>query len=133
MRTPRRAETVPASEVSIPARIFRSVDLPAPLGPINPTRSPGAQVEGQIREQRSVAVAFRESLAPKSNETTFAIRLGGVAVAGAVDSATATGNGVPRAQHWSVNDVSTANHTASGFDCSGCRPRTSPPRECRPT
>src|SRR5207247_3679573 len=37
---PRRSVTVPPSGVSSPASIRSSVDLPAPLGPISPTRAP---------------------------------------------------------------------------------------------
>src|SRR5947199_6593292 len=40
MRVPLRSEREPASGSSSPARIFKSVDLPEPLGPTSPTRSP---------------------------------------------------------------------------------------------
>jgi len=40
MRVLRRSEMEPESGSSRPARICSSVDLPAPLGPINPNRSP---------------------------------------------------------------------------------------------
>ena len=40
-----RRETAPRSTPSSPARMRSSVDLPAPLGPMRPTRSPSASVK----------------------------------------------------------------------------------------
>jgi hypothetical protein len=42
MRRERRPDTTPASGFSCPARIFSSVDFPAPFGPIKPVRSPSS-------------------------------------------------------------------------------------------
>ena len=40
MRVLRRSETVPESGSRRPLKILSSVDLPEPLGPISPSRSP---------------------------------------------------------------------------------------------
>ena len=47
---PRRTLSVPPSGFSTPARIFASVDLPAPLAPMSPTFSPRAQRERRVVE-----------------------------------------------------------------------------------
>ena len=58
--------TVPPSGVSTPARIFASVDLPAPLAPMRPTFSPRASVkrrvvEDDLRAERLAQVLSGES------------------------------------------------------------------------
>jgi hypothetical protein len=46
------AVTAPASGCSSPASIFSSVDLPAPLAPIRPTRARGTELEvGAVEDQ----------------------------------------------------------------------------------
>ncbi len=52
--TPPWKTTAPSSGVVSPARIERSVDFPAPFGPIRPIRSPGS-IPNERAEKRSRA------------------------------------------------------------------------------
>src|ERR1035438_1499598 len=63
MRVLRRSEIEPESGSSRPARICSSVDLPAPLGPISPSRSP-SEIPSEIfskstREPKLLASAVQ--------------------------------------------------------------------------
>src|SRR5581483_10795189 len=69
MRARLRKETTPESGSCSPPRIARSVDFPAPLGPMRPMRSPS----WTAKERSS-----KSGLAPKRLEMFCAIRIGGI-------------------------------------------------------
>src|ERR1041384_6739502 len=58
---------LPSSVSTVPANIFRSVDLPEPLGPIRPMRSPSETVNDTF---------WKSGFAPKALEICWVLMLG---------------------------------------------------------
>ena len=63
---PRQVRPRPASGSRIPARIESSVVLPAPLGPMTASSSPGRGGEADVAQRRPVAEALAQARAPRS-------------------------------------------------------------------
>ena len=86
MRARLRKETSPESACCSAPRMARSVDLPAPLGPIRPMRSPSWTAK---------VMFSKRGVAPKRLEMFCAIRIGGISLVAGRSTTQHLGAGAP--------------------------------------